>query len=75
MKLSEVKQNAQLIVEDILYENAKEEAMLNNYGLIIGEEIDLISLNSFKKAYFIRIGDNQFYINQPLAQRIEVSNA
>lgn len=73
MKLSDVKQNAQLIVEDILYENAKEEAMLNNYGLIIGEEISLININSFKKAFFIRIGDNQFYINQPLAQRIEVS--
>ncbi len=72
MKLSDVKQNAQLIVEDILYEDAKEEAMLNNYGLIIGEEITLINLNSFKKAYFIRIGDNQFYINQPLARRIEV---
>lgn len=73
MKLIDVKQNTHLIVEGILYEDAKEEAMLNNFGLIIGERIDFIKLNSFKKAYFIRIDDNQFYINEPLAKRIEVS--
>ncbi len=73
MKLSEVKQNTYLIVEGILYENAKEEATLNNYGLIIGESIQLIKLNSFKQAYFIKVDENQFYINEPLAQRIEVS--
>lgn len=73
MKLTDVKQNTYLIVETILYENAKEEALLNNYGLIIGESIQFIKLNSFKKAYFIRIDDNQFYINEPLAKRIEVS--
>lgn len=73
MKLSEVKQNTYLKVENILYENEKEEAMLNNYGLIIGETIEFINLNSFKKAYFISIGDNRYYINAPLAKRIEVS--
>ncbi len=72
MKLTEVKQNTYLIVNGILYENAKEEATLNNYGLIIGEQIELLQLNSFKNAYYIRIGDNQFYINEPLAKRIEV---
>lgn len=72
MKLTEVKQNAHLIIVGVLYENAKEEAELNNFGLIIGEKIDIIKLNSFKKAYFIRIDDNQFYINEPLAKRIEV---
>lgn len=73
MKLTEVKQNTYLIINGILYENAKEEATLNNYGLIIGEQIQLLELNSFKKSYYIRIGDNQFYINEPLAKRIEVN--
>ncbi|WOO86987.1 FeoA family protein [Mollicutes bacterium LVI A0039] len=73
MKLSEVKQNTYLKVENILYENAQEEIVLNNYGLIIGESIRFIKLNSFKKAYYISIGDSQFYINEPLAKRIEVS--
>lgn len=72
MKLSEVNQNTYLIVERVLYEDAKEEATLNNFGLIVGETIELLDLNSFKKAFFIRIGDNQFYINEPLAKRIEV---
>ncbi len=72
MKLSEVKKNAQLIIKQISYVDDKEEITLNNYGLIVGESIHLLKLNSFKKAYFIRIGDNQFYINQPLAHRIEV---
>lgn len=74
MKLTDVKQSAYLIIEGILYENAKEEATLNNYGLIIGETIELAKLNSFKKAYFIKIDQNQFYINEPLAKRIEVSH-
>ncbi len=74
MKLTDVKQSAYLIVEGILYENAKEESTLNNYGLIIGETIELVKLNSFKKAYFIKIDQNQFYINEPLAKRIEVSH-
>ncbi len=73
MKLSEVKKNTYLNVESILYEDAKEEIMLNNLGLFKGETIELISLKSFKKAYFIKIGDNQFYVNEPLAKRIEVS--
>lgn len=72
MKLTEVKQNTYLIVDAILYEDAKEESILNNYGLIIGESIQFIKLNSFKKAYFIKIDENQFYINEPLAKRIEV---
>lgn len=75
MKLTEVKQNTYLIIESILYESAKEESTLNNYGLIIGEKIQLIELNSFKKAYFIKVDGNQFYINEPLAKRIEVSHA
>lgn len=75
MKLTDVKQNTYLKIENILYENAKEEIMLNNYGLVIGDTVEFVSLNSFKKAYFIRIGDSQFYINEPLAKRIEVTNA
>lgn len=73
MKLSEVKESTYLIVEHIQYENNKEESVLNNYGLIIGESIKFIKLNSFKNAYFIKIDNNQFYINKPLAARIEVS--
>ncbi len=73
MKLTEVKENTYLIVESILYQDAKEEISLNNLGLFQGETIEYITLNSFKHAYFIRIGDNQFYINEPLAKRIEVS--
>lgn len=73
MKLSEVKENTYLIVDHIQYENIKEESVLNNYGLIIGETIQFIKLNSFKNAYFIKIDNNQFYINKPLATRIEVS--
>lgn len=72
MKLIECKQNTYLKINEILYENANEEVTLNNYGLIVGEKIHLLSLNSFKKAYFIRIGENQFYLNEPLAKRIEV---
>lgn len=72
MKLTEVNKNTYLIIERVLYEDAKEESTLNNFGLISGERIELLDLNSFKKAFFIRIGDNQFYINEPLAKRIEV---
>lgn len=73
MKLSEVKESAYLIVDHIQYDNTQEESTLNNYGLIIGESIKFIKLNSFKRAYYIQIDDNQFYINEPLAARIEVS--
>lgn len=72
MKLTDVKENTYLIVENIEYESTQEEAMLSNYGLIIGEEIKFIKLNSFKRAFFIKIDGNQFYINEPLAKRIEV---
>lgn len=74
MNLKNVKKNAQLIITSINYEDIYEEAKLNNLGVIIGETIKLVDINSFKKAYFIKIGENQFYINEPLAERIEVNN-
>ncbi len=75
MKLSNVKPNAQLIINDIIFENKLEENCLNNYNLIIGEQIMLIDYNSFKDAFYIQIENNQFYINTALAKRVEVSYA
>ncbi len=72
MKLSEIKQNTKLIIKSINYSDDSEEKMLNNYGVISGESIEFIDLDSFKSAFFIRVDGNQYYINKPLAKRIEV---
>lgn len=72
MNLTEIKKDSYAIVKNIDFIDNQEEITLNNFGLIIGERIKLVKLNSFKKAYFIKIDDNQFYINEPLAKRIEV---
>lgn len=73
MNLTEIKKNSYVVIKNIDFIDNQEEITLNNFGLIIGERIKLVKLNSFKKAYFIKIDDNQFYINEPLAKRIEVA--
>ncbi len=75
MNLTDVKKDAYYIIESILYNNELEEKNLNNYGLVIGEKIKLLNVDSMKKAYFICIGENQFYVNSPLALRIGVIDA